>query len=112
MYQRARKLHDLIGDPTQLLPLAEQQLEAYIVAMNSLALLDRPNAWIVIPITVENGSEVRQGVCCQISSAYKWFFSRGNGANYRNTSQSPNLRLANTTQKSSIWQIYNMSMPC
>ena len=62
MYQRARKLHDLIGDPSQLLALAEEQLEAYIVAMNSLALLDRPNAWIVMPVAVGNGREVRKSV--------------------------------------------------
>jgi len=60
MYQRVRKLQDLIDDPTQLLALAEEQLEAYIVAMNSLALLDRPNAWIVMPISVENGREPRK----------------------------------------------------
>jgi nuclear pore complex protein Nup160 len=62
MYQRARKLHDLIGDPSQLLALAEEQLEAYVVAMNSLALLDRPNAWIVMHVAVENGREVRKSI--------------------------------------------------
>lgn len=60
MYQRARKLHDLIGDASQLLVLAEEQLEAYILAMNSLALLDHPNAWIVMPIAVETAREVRK----------------------------------------------------
>lgn len=58
MYQRARKLHDLISDPAQLLALAEEELEAYMVAMNSLALLDRQNAWIVIPAAAENNGEV------------------------------------------------------
>jgi hypothetical protein len=62
MYQRARKLHDLVGDPAQLLVLAEEQLEAYIVAMNSLALLEHPNAWILIPITIENNHEVRKSI--------------------------------------------------
>jgi nuclear pore complex protein Nup160 len=60
MYQRARKLHDLIDDPAQVVALAEEQLEAYMVAMNSLALLDRPNAWIVMPVAIENVREVRK----------------------------------------------------
>jgi nuclear pore complex protein Nup160 len=67
MYQRARKLHDLIGDPAHLLALAEEQLEAYAVAINSLALLDRPNAWIIMPITNENGREVRIVELCLTS---------------------------------------------
>jgi nuclear pore complex protein Nup160 len=67
MYQRARKLYDLIGDPAHLLALAEEQLEAYAVAINSLALLDRPNAWIIMPITIENDREVRISELCLIS---------------------------------------------
>lgn len=58
MYQRARKLHDLIGDPSQTLALAEEQLESYIVAMNALSLLDHANAWIVMPIASDDGCEV------------------------------------------------------
>lgn len=58
MYQRARKIHDLIGEPAHLLTLAEEQLEAYMVAMNSLALLDRPNAWVVMPVAADDGREV------------------------------------------------------
>jgi hypothetical protein len=62
MYQRARKLHDLIGDASQWFILAEEQLEAYILAMNSLALLDPQNAWIVMPIAVETVREVRKPI--------------------------------------------------
>lgn len=59
MYQRARKLHDLTEEPSRLILLAEEQLEAYMVAINALSLLDRQSAWIIIPISPENGHEVR-----------------------------------------------------
>ncbi|KAI0317893.1 hypothetical protein OF83DRAFT_1171570 [Amylostereum chailletii] len=55
MYQRARKLGALAKDPKQYLVLTDQQLEAYTVAMNALALLDQKNAWIVLPISYESG---------------------------------------------------------
>ena len=58
MYQRARKLAALMGDPATFIELAELQLEAYVVAMNSLALVDVKNQWITLPITVESGHEV------------------------------------------------------
>lgn len=82
MYQRARKLHDLIGDPAELLSLAEEELEAYMVAMNSLALVDRQNAWIVIPATGENTGEVSDSVLFIIGFELSHGFStsHGNGA--------------------------------
>ncbi|TFY70144.1 hypothetical protein EVG20_g2860 [Dentipellis fragilis] len=55
MYQRARKLSTLKIEPSQFVSLAESQLEAYVVAMNSLRLLDQKNAWIVLPITPDSG---------------------------------------------------------
>lgn len=58
MYQRARKLAALMGDPAAFVELAELQLEAYVVAMNSLALVDPKNQWITLPVTVETGHEV------------------------------------------------------
>ncbi|KAI0363723.1 hypothetical protein BV20DRAFT_957701 [Pilatotrama ljubarskyi] len=60
MYQRARKLAALMGDPAAFLELAELQLEAYLVAMNSLALVDPKNQWITLPVTVETGHEPRK----------------------------------------------------
>ncbi|KAI0334875.1 hypothetical protein GY45DRAFT_1317953 [Cubamyces sp. BRFM 1775] len=60
MYQRARKLAALTGDPATFIELAELQLEAYVVAMNSLALVDAKNQWITLPITVETGHEPRK----------------------------------------------------
>lgn len=58
MYQRARKISNLLGDPSNFSPLAELQLEAYVVAMNALSLLDQKTAWIAIPATAETGHEV------------------------------------------------------
>ncbi|CDO74132.1 hypothetical protein BN946_scf185043.g182 [Trametes cinnabarina] len=60
MYQRARKLASLMGGPAKFLELAELQSEAYVVAMNSLALVDQKNQWITLPITVETGHEPRK----------------------------------------------------
>ncbi|KAI8984997.1 nucleoporin Nup120/160-domain-containing protein [Trametes punicea] len=60
MYQRARKLATLMGDPATFFEFAELQLEAYVVAMNSLALVDPKNQWIMLPITVETGHEPRK----------------------------------------------------
>ncbi|KAF8227965.1 hypothetical protein L208DRAFT_1490549 [Tricholoma matsutake] len=45
MYQRARKLQDLIGDAASFASLAEEQLEGYNIAINSLSLVDQKNAW-------------------------------------------------------------------
>jgi nuclear pore complex protein Nup160 len=58
MYQRAQKLQDLITDPSLMVPLGEEQLEAFLVAMNSLSLLDEKNAWIVMPISSDSGHAV------------------------------------------------------
>lgn len=62
MYQRARKLAAVIGDASTFAELAELQLEAYVVAINSLALVDPKNQWITLPITAETGHEV-SGLC-------------------------------------------------
>jgi hypothetical protein len=58
MYQRARKLHNLIGDPNGLFIVAEEQLEAYLVAINALSLVDRKSAWVALPVQQETGHEV------------------------------------------------------
>lgn len=53
MYQRARKLQDLIASDVSLsATLAGQQQEAYMVAINSLSLVDRRNAWFLLPVLV------------------------------------------------------------
>ncbi|TFK87436.1 hypothetical protein K466DRAFT_663014 [Polyporus arcularius HHB13444] len=60
MYQRARKLAAIMGDASAFAELAELQLEAYVVAMNSLALVDPKSQWITLPITAETGHEPRK----------------------------------------------------
>jgi hypothetical protein len=50
MYQRARKLEDVITDATSFVSLAESQLEALSVATNALSLVDEKSSWIVMPV--------------------------------------------------------------
>ncbi|KAF8204833.1 nucleoporin Nup120/160-domain-containing protein [Pholiota molesta] len=59
MYQRARKLQDVITDVTSFIALAEDQLEALSVAVNALNLVDEKNAWVLMPI-VSDTSRKRQ----------------------------------------------------
>jgi hypothetical protein len=59
MYQRARKLQNLINDPTSFSSLAEAQLEAYVIAINALSLVDAKNAWVVLSVPPESAHEVR-----------------------------------------------------
>ncbi|KAJ7873395.1 nucleoporin Nup120/160-domain-containing protein [Mycena olivaceomarginata] len=57
MYQRARKLQDLIASDLSLsATLAGQQKEAYMVAINSLSLVDQRNAWFLLPVVVADHS--------------------------------------------------------
>ncbi|THH14049.1 hypothetical protein EW146_g6244 [Bondarzewia mesenterica] len=60
MYQRATKLSTLTNDLSQYIPLVEQQLEAYVVAINALSLLDQKNAWIVLPLSSESDQPARK----------------------------------------------------
>lgn len=64
MYQRARKIQDLIHDPQMFSSLVEEQLEAYSVAVNALSLVDPQNAWILLPITPESVHEVGDYLVC------------------------------------------------
>lgn len=59
MYQRARKLATLAAEPSNFVPMAELQMEAYLGAVNALSLVDQKVAWIVIPFTAESD----HGVC-------------------------------------------------
>ncbi|KAG1739842.1 nucleoporin Nup120/160-domain-containing protein [Suillus paluster] len=47
MYQRARKLQENAAQSTDVIALMEEQLEAYLLAINSLSLLTTKCAWIV-----------------------------------------------------------------
>ncbi|KAG6919322.1 hypothetical protein DXG01_007455 [Tephrocybe rancida] len=57
MYQRAIRLQDLITDPTSFASLAEMQLEAYSLAINSLSLIDLKNAWVLLPLPADQAHE-------------------------------------------------------
>ncbi|KAJ3536697.1 hypothetical protein NM688_g6802 [Phlebia brevispora] len=58
MYQRARKLAELSSNnPEQFTSLAGLQLEAYLVSMNALSIVDTKSAWIILPFTTEAGNE-------------------------------------------------------
>lgn len=62
MYQRARKFAVLRSNsPEHFLSLGELQLEAYIVSINALSLIDPKSAWIVLPSTPDTANEV--GAC-------------------------------------------------
>ncbi|KAF9569446.1 hypothetical protein CPC08DRAFT_678255 [Agrocybe pediades] len=50
MYQRARKLQDIITDSQAFIALAEDQLESLSVAINALYLVDEKFAWVVMPV--------------------------------------------------------------
>ncbi|KAF8639895.1 hypothetical protein AX17_001147 [Amanita inopinata Kibby_2008] len=60
MYHRAHKLRDLIVDAQSFAALAEEQLQAYAVAINSLSLVEQHNAWIVLPAASKGDSEPRK----------------------------------------------------
>jgi len=47
MYQRARKFQENAIQSTDVIALMEEQLEAYLLAINSLSLLDTRCAWVI-----------------------------------------------------------------
>jgi hypothetical protein len=108
MYQRARKLHDLINDPSTLVTLAEEQLEAYLVAMNALSLLDRKSAWVSMPASLRTGHEV--GHCLLVRNPCLLGYSLGSGGNYLSIFLKPDSPMAPMTQKWWIWRTCNMNM--
>ncbi|KAF8914143.1 nucleoporin Nup120/160-domain-containing protein [Gymnopilus junonius] len=59
MYQRARKLRDLITDSRSFIALAEDQLESLSVAINALYLVDDKSAWVLMPV-IPDPSRQRQ----------------------------------------------------
>lgn len=58
MYQRGRKLGDERVSTKQMVELAEQQREAYALALNALSLLDEKNAWFILPVMSQDRNEV------------------------------------------------------
>jgi len=68
MYQRARKLATLAAEPSNFVPMAELQMEAYLGAVNALSLVDQKAAWIAIPLATESDSLVCPLQLSQVSS--------------------------------------------
>ncbi|KAG8218321.1 hypothetical protein J3R82DRAFT_3935 [Butyriboletus roseoflavus] len=54
MYQRARKLREISGKTADVILLMEDQLESYLLAINSLSLLEPKNAWVVVQLPTSN----------------------------------------------------------
>ncbi|KAJ7638443.1 nucleoporin Nup120/160-domain-containing protein [Roridomyces roridus] len=53
MYQRGRKLQDLVASDFSLsATLSGQQQQSLMVAINSLSLVDAKNAWFILPVVV------------------------------------------------------------
>lgn len=60
MYQHARKVQEISGKAGDVILSLEDQLESYLLAINSLSLLESKNAWFVVqlPASNVNGFEV------------------------------------------------------
>lgn len=56
MYQRARKFRDL--NSINNMEYVDEQIEAYLIAINALALLDPRDAWILVSLPLHQGEEV------------------------------------------------------
>ena len=52
MYTRARKLSDLLGEPSKAVAIAELEVEALSITLNALSLLDVKSPWLVVPSIV------------------------------------------------------------
>ncbi|KAK0206120.1 nucleoporin Nup120/160-domain-containing protein [Desarmillaria ectypa] len=59
MYQRARKLREFLNADSPA-SLADDVLQSYLLAINSLSLADPQNAWILIPGSVDSEHEPRK----------------------------------------------------
>ena len=57
MYQRARKLQEISAQPADAISLMEDQLESYLLAINSLSLLESKNAWVVVQLPTSNAKD-------------------------------------------------------
>ncbi len=49
MYQQAQKLSASVIEAKSFIEVAQAQLEATVIAMNALSLVDSKDAWIVVP---------------------------------------------------------------
>lgn len=111
MYQRARKLGTLYDNPADFDALAELQLEAYVVSINALSLIDPASAWFVMPLTNGHDREVGHFHCdINLFNITKNFPSLGNERNYQCTYQKASMHSARRMRKLFNWPISSMSM--
>ena len=104
MYQRARKLEDVITDATSFVTLAESQLEALSVATNALSLVDEKSTWVVMPVMPDAVSKNRL-----LFYFWSYAFPRlANVKNSQNTYQRPSIYQASTMLRSFILRTWNM----
>jgi Na+-translocating ferredoxin:NAD+ oxidoreductase RnfA subunit len=106
MYQRARKLQDIVTDAASFVSLAEDQLEALSIAINALYLVDEKAAWILMPLIPD---PVRTLVMMLINASQCQFSSHENVKNSPNIFQSPSTFRANMTPTSFNFPIWNMN---
>lgn len=64
MYQHALKLKAAIVDGASFVEMAQAQLEAIMIAINALSLIDSRNAWIVIPKSLSNAVRTVFSIPC------------------------------------------------
>lgn len=58
MYMRARKLQEISGSPAETSSLMDDQAESYLLAINSLSLLEEKKAWFVVQTLANNVHEL------------------------------------------------------
>lgn len=57
MYMRALKLQEISGSPAEMIPLINDQMESYLLAINSLSLLEEKKAWFIVQTFTDNDYE-------------------------------------------------------
>lgn len=59
MYMRAHKLQRISGSSAEIASLREDQMESYLLAINSLSLLEEKKAWFVVQANTNNGHDLQ-----------------------------------------------------
>ncbi|KAL4082055.1 nucleoporin Nup120/160-domain-containing protein [Scleroderma yunnanense] len=57
MYMHARKLQEISGSSADMISLMGDQMESYLLAINSLSLLEEKKAWFIVQTFTNNGHE-------------------------------------------------------
>lgn len=70
MYQRARKLQEISSKPADVILLIEDQLESYLLAINSLSLLEQKNAWVVVQLPASNAKDFEVNADLHVTTSF------------------------------------------